>query len=112
MKLLAKNAQERYQSAAGLKFDLETCLNQLLATGGTIAPFAIATRDKSSQLLIPQKLYGREQEVIELLAAFERISQSSVTPNPPSKGAFEEEGYTPTPPPPTGGGGGAKHAGT
>ncbi|MEG4307540.1 protein kinase domain-containing protein [Microcoleus sp. D3_18a_C4] len=97
MKLLAKNAEERYQSAAGLKFDLETCLNQLLATG-TIAPFAIATRDKGSQLLIPQKLYGREQEVIELLAAFERISLSSITPNPLSKGALEEEESTLTPP--------------
>ncbi|MEG4852418.1 AAA family ATPase [Microcoleus sp. B5-D4] len=99
MKLLAKNAEERYQSAAGLKFDLETCLNQLLATG-TIAPFAIATRDKGSQLLIPQKLYGREQEVIELLAAFERISHSSITPtsltpNPLSKGALEESTLTP-----------------
>jgi serine/threonine protein kinase len=104
MKLLAKNPEERYQSAAGLKFDLETCLNQLLATG-TIAPFAIATRDKGSQLLIPQKLYGREQEVIELLAAFERISQSSVTPNPLSKGALEEEESTLTPPLPRGAGG-------
>ena len=103
MKLLAKNPEERYQSAAGLKFDLETSLNQLLATG-TIAPFVIATRDKSSQLLIPQKLYGREQEVIELLAAFERISQSSVTPNPLSKGALEEEESTLTPPLPRGAG--------
>src|SRR4028118_372870 len=105
MKLLAKTAEERYQSAAGLKFDLETCLNQLLATGGTIAPFAIATRDKGSQLLIPQKLYGREQEVIELLAAFERISQSSVTPTPLSKGDLEEEKSTLTPPLPRGAGG-------
>ncbi|MEG4810534.1 AAA family ATPase [Microcoleus sp. F8-D3] len=98
MKLLAKTAEERYQSAAGLKFDLETCLNQLLATG-TIAPFAIATRDKGSQLLIPQKLYGREQEVIEILAAFERISHSSITPNPLNKGALEpaESPLTPTP---------------
>jgi predicted ATPase/serine phosphatase RsbU (regulator of sigma subunit)/tRNA A-37 threonylcarbamoyl transferase component Bud32 len=104
MKLLAKNPEERYQSAAGLKVDLETSLNQLLATG-TIAPFVIATRDKSSQLLIPQKLYGREQEVIELLAAFERISQSSVTPNPLSKGALEEEESTLTPPIPRGAGG-------
>ena len=103
MKLLAKTAEERYQSAAGLKFDLESCLNQLLATG-TIAPFAIATRDKGSQLLIPQKLYGREQEVIELLAAFERISHStltptSLTPNPLTKGALEpaESPLTPTP---------------
>src|SRR4028118_316212 len=104
MKLLAKTAEERYQSAAGLKFDLETCLNQLLATK-TIAHLAIATRDKGSQLLIPQKLYGREQEVIELLAAFERISQSSVTPNPLSKGALEEEESTLTPPLPRGAGG-------
>jgi predicted ATPase/serine phosphatase RsbU (regulator of sigma subunit)/tRNA A-37 threonylcarbamoyl transferase component Bud32 len=104
MKLLAKTAEERYQSAAGLKFDLETCLTQLLARG-TIAHFAIATRDKGSQLLIPQKLYGREQEVIELLAAFERISQSSVTPNPLSKGALEEEESTLTPPLPRGAGG-------
>ncbi|MEG4442877.1 AAA family ATPase [Microcoleus sp. AT9_B5] len=99
MKLLAKTAEERYQSAAGLKFDLETCLNQLLATE-TIAPFAIATRDKGSQLLIPQKLYGREQEVIELLAAFERISHSSITPtpltpNPLTKGALDESPLTP-----------------
>jgi len=104
MKLLAKTAEERYQSAAGLKFDLETCLNQLLATG-TIAHFAIATRDKGSQLRIPQKLYGREHEVIELLAAFERISQSSVTPNPLSKGALEQEESTLTPPLPRGAGG-------
>ncbi|MEG4121181.1 AAA family ATPase [Microcoleus sp. N9_B4] len=87
MKLLAKTAEERYQSAAGLKFDLESCLNQLLATG-TIAPFAIATRDKGSQLLIPQKLYGREQEVIELLAAFERISRGGApVPAPNADGA-------------------------
>ena len=104
IKLLAKTAEERYQSAAGLKFDLETCLNQLLATG-TIAHFAIATRDKGSQLLIPQKLYGREQEVRELLAAFERISQPCVTPNPLSKGALEEEESTLTPPLPRGAGG-------
>ncbi|WP_445248262.1 ATP-binding protein, partial [Microcoleus sp. OTE_8_concoct_300] len=109
IKLLAKTAEERYQSAAGLKFDLETCLNQLLATG-TIAHFAIATRDKGSQLLIPQKLYGREQEVRELLAAFERISQPCVTPNPLSKGALEEEESTLTPPLPRGAGGVQSHA--
>ena len=109
MKLLAKTAEERYQSAAGLKFDLETCLTQLLATG-TIAHFAIATRDKGSQLMIPQKLYGREQEVINLLAAFERISQSSVTPNPLSKGALEQEESTLTPPLPRGAGGAQSHA--
>ncbi len=92
MKLLAKNAEERYQSAAGLKFDLETCLNQLLAAG-TIAPFVLATRDKGSKLLIPQKLYGREREVTELLAAFERISRGGApVPAPNTDGASNPDG--------------------
>ncbi|UBF30002.1 AAA family ATPase (plasmid) [Kovacikia minuta CCNUW1] len=73
MKLLAKNAEDRYQNAAGLRFDLETCLRQLQTTG-TIKNFTLGTRDYGSQLLIPQKLYGREQEVAALMAAFERVS--------------------------------------
>ncbi|MCL1466971.1 AAA family ATPase [Argonema galeatum] len=73
MKLMEKNAEERYQSAAGLKFDLETCLQEL-ETRGEIANFRLGTRDRGTQLLIPQKLYGREAEVAELLAAFDRIA--------------------------------------
>jgi predicted ATPase/signal transduction histidine kinase len=73
MKLLAKNAEDRYQSATGLKFDLELCLLQLEKTG-RISNFTIAQRDRGDRLLIPQKLYGREAEVETLLAAFERIS--------------------------------------
>ncbi|NDJ21623.1 AAA family ATPase [Nostoc sp. B(2019)] len=74
MKLMAKNAEYRYQSAAGLLADLEFCLEQLTVTGG-IPNFIPGQRDRTSQLLIPQQLYGREQEVSTLLAAFERISQ-------------------------------------
>lgn len=73
MKLLAKNAEDRYQSAAGLKFDLETCLQQLQTTG-KIENFPIGQRDRGNQLLIPQKLYGRETEVQTLLDAFGRVS--------------------------------------
>ena len=73
MKLLAKNAEDRYQSAAGLKFDLETCLQQLQTTGN-IENFPIGQRDRGNQLLIPQKLYGRETEVQILLDAFGRVS--------------------------------------
>ncbi|MEG4445745.1 AAA family ATPase [Microcoleus sp. AT9_B5] len=73
MKLLAKNAEDRYQSAAGLKFDLETCLQQLQTTG-KIENFPIGQRDRGNQLLIPQKLYGRETEVQILLDAFGRVS--------------------------------------
>ncbi|TAE59809.1 MAG: GAF domain-containing protein [Nostocales cyanobacterium] len=76
MKLLAKNAEERYQSAAGLKFDLENCLQQIQNTG-KINDFIIAQRDHGNQLLIPQKLYGREQEVATLMDAFWRVSQGA-----------------------------------
>ncbi len=73
MKLMAKNAEDRYQSALGLRHDLEICLNQLKATG-KIQVFAIGQRDVCYRFLIPEKLYGRETEVQQLLAAFERVS--------------------------------------
>ncbi|WP_287252847.1 MULTISPECIES: ATP-binding sensor histidine kinase [unclassified Moorena] len=73
MKLLRKNAEDRYQSAAGLKVDLETCLSQLQTTG-KIETFTPGTYDIGSRLLIPQKLYGREGEVATLMEAFERVS--------------------------------------
>jgi predicted ATPase/signal transduction histidine kinase/tRNA A-37 threonylcarbamoyl transferase component Bud32 len=73
MKLLAKNAEDRYQSAARLKFDLENCLQQLQTTG-KIENFQIGQRDIGIKLLIPQKLYGREREVKTLMNTFERVS--------------------------------------
>ena len=73
MKLMAKNAEDRYQSALGLKHDLETCLYQLKDTG-KIEYFEIGKRDISERFLIPEKLYGRENEVQQLLAAFERVA--------------------------------------
>ncbi|WP_335337773.1 trifunctional serine/threonine-protein kinase/ATP-binding protein/sensor histidine kinase [Nostoc piscinale] len=76
MKLMAKNAEDRYQSALGLKNDLEICLNQLQTTG-QIAPFEIGQRDVCDRFIISEKLYGRYNEVATLLAAFERISQAS-----------------------------------
>ncbi|BAY11528.1 trifunctional serine/threonine-protein kinase/ATP-binding protein/sensor histidine kinase [Calothrix sp. NIES-2098] len=74
MKLIAKNAEDRYQSALGLLADLEFCLEQLQVSGA-IPDFIPGQRDRISQLLIPQQLYGRETEVSTLLAAFERVSQ-------------------------------------
>ena len=73
MKLLAKNAEDRYQSAFGVKADLENCLNQLQTTG-KIENLIPGKLDKSGQFLIPQKLYGRTKEVADLMAAFERVS--------------------------------------
>ncbi|AFZ09943.1 adenylate/guanylate cyclase with GAF and PAS/PAC sensors [Oscillatoria nigro-viridis PCC 7112] len=75
-KLMAKNAENRYQTALGLKQDLETCLFQLQATAN-IETFALGTRDLTDRFLIPEKLYGRETEVSNLLSAFERVSTGS-----------------------------------
>lgn len=74
MKLLEKTAEERYQSAWGIKVDLELCLNQLEATG-QIETFRLAQFDMSDRFQIPQKLYGREREINTLLTAFEQVSQ-------------------------------------
>jgi PAS domain S-box-containing protein len=76
MKLLAKNAEDRYQSAHGVLADLQACLKQLQQTE-QIAPFAVGRWDIPSTFQIPQKLYGREQSVKALLEAFERVSNSS-----------------------------------
>ncbi|MEH2229271.1 MAG: ATP-binding sensor histidine kinase [Nostoc sp.] len=73
MKLMAKNAESRYQSALGLKFDLEKCLHQLHVSG-KIKDFEIGLRDVCDRFIIPDKLYGRETEAETLLQAFERVS--------------------------------------
>ena len=76
MKLMAKTAEERYQSAIGIRQDLELCWQQWQETG-SITEFELAKRDISDRFLIPEKLYGREQEVQTLLDAFERVANGS-----------------------------------
>jgi predicted ATPase/signal transduction histidine kinase/CheY-like chemotaxis protein/tRNA A-37 threonylcarbamoyl transferase component Bud32 len=73
LKLLEKTAEARYQSAWGIKADLQECQHQL-ANHGTIEPFALAQQDISERFQIPQKLYGREPEIDTLVAAFERVA--------------------------------------
>ncbi|NEP61138.1 MAG: AAA family ATPase [Symploca sp. SIO2G7] len=73
IKLMAKTAEERYQSALGLKADLEQC-QQTLQSTGKIDSFLLGTQDISDKFQIPQKLYGREQEVATLLEAFTRVA--------------------------------------
>lgn len=73
MKLLAKVAEDRYQSTTGLQADLQLCWHQW-STQGQITPFAIARQDMSDRLQIPQKLYGREFQIQRLLGVFERVA--------------------------------------
>ncbi len=72
MKLLAKNAEDRYQSAQGVLTDLAQCRDQL-SRKGRIEPFALASQDISDRFQIPQRLYGREDEVARLLAGFDLV---------------------------------------
>ncbi|KYC40505.1 serine/threonine protein kinase [Scytonema hofmannii PCC 7110] len=72
-KLMAKNAEDRYQSALGLKYDLETCWQQIKESD-IVRYFPIAQRDVCDRFIIPDKLYGRETEIETLLQAFERVS--------------------------------------
>jgi PAS domain S-box-containing protein len=73
LKLMAKNAEDRYQSDWGIKADLEYCARQL-AENGRIDRIQLALQDISDRFQIPQKLYGRDQEVALLLAAFDRVA--------------------------------------
>ncbi|WP_257450234.1 trifunctional serine/threonine-protein kinase/ATP-binding protein/sensor histidine kinase [Archangium lipolyticum] len=73
MKLLAKVAEERYQSAEGLKADLERCRDDLRR--GVREEFPLGAHDISPHFQMPQRLYGRDTQVATLVSAFERISQ-------------------------------------
>jgi PAS domain S-box-containing protein len=71
-RLTAKMPEDRYQSAYGLQYDLERCLGQW-ETSGSIVPFPLGARDMSDRFRIPQKLYGRGAESMQIVAAFDRM---------------------------------------
>jgi predicted ATPase len=75
MKLLAKTAEERYQTAAGVESDLQHCLTQW-ETQRRIDEFPLGQHDTPDRLLIPEKLYGRAREIDTLLASFDRVLAS------------------------------------
>ena len=72
LKLLAKTAEERYQTAAGLERDLRRCVAAWEAHG-RIDDFPLGERDTPDRLLIPETLYGRAREVEILLTSFDRV---------------------------------------
>jgi predicted ATPase/serine phosphatase RsbU (regulator of sigma subunit)/tRNA A-37 threonylcarbamoyl transferase component Bud32 len=72
VKLMAKNARERYQSARGLQADLENARRQWREQG-RVRPFALGQQDVTERFQIPQKLYGRRSETARLLEGFERV---------------------------------------
>jgi predicted ATPase/GAF domain-containing protein len=76
MKLLGKRAEERYQSATGLREDLKHCAREWTARA-QVADFTLGRQDVSDRFLISQKLYGRDGDVDALNRAFDRCSAGS-----------------------------------
>jgi PAS domain S-box-containing protein len=76
LKLLAKTAEERYQTASSLERDLRRCLAEW-ELKGRIDAFALGEHDVPDRLVIPEKLYGREHEVDILLSAFDRVLKTA-----------------------------------
>lgn len=76
MKLLSKNADERYLNANGIAADLENCLEQLKKTG-EIRTFELGKKDIFDHFQIPEKLYGREKEVEIVLNTFDHVAQGN-----------------------------------
>ncbi|MGE5415830.1 MAG: diguanylate cyclase domain-containing protein [Acidobacteriota bacterium] len=74
MRLLAKNPDDRYQTAFGLALDLRECLDQW-EENGSIEDFHLGSMDISGRFLIPKRLYGRDKELGRLTSAVERVSQ-------------------------------------
>lgn len=80
MKLLAKTAEDRYQTAGGVERDLGRCLSQWQAEC-RIDAFPLGEHDSPDRFLIPETLYGREREVETLVTSFDRV----VSGGPPSR---------------------------
>jgi PAS domain S-box-containing protein len=75
MKLMSKKVEDRYQTAYGIKADLEKCRQQWEQKQRTICSFPLGQNDRADRFQIPQKLYGREAEIEQLMDGFDRVGQ-------------------------------------
>ena len=72
MKLLSKAPEDRYQTAAGVEHDLRRCV-AALESRDEIDAFPLTEHDRPDRLLIPERLYGREQDIDALVSAFDEV---------------------------------------
>lgn len=75
MKLISKNAEDRYQNAFGLMADLNECLEKL-QPDGKIDSFELTKHDISNKFIIPQRLFGRERETNILISAYDELTNN------------------------------------
>jgi predicted ATPase len=73
LRLLAKQPEERYQTARGLAADLDRCRADLTATG-QVTPFPLGQCDVPDRLVLTGRPYGRQRVLAALRAAFDRVS--------------------------------------
>ncbi|MBY5603670.1 AAA family ATPase [Rhizobium leguminosarum] len=76
MKLLAKPAEERFQTARGLERDFRRCLEEWEAKGW-IENFPLGEFDETGRLAIPEKIFGRALETSTMLGALERVASGN-----------------------------------
>ncbi|MCE9499957.1 MAG: AAA family ATPase [Leptospira sp.] len=73
-KLLSKSPEDRYQSAYGLKNELEYVRDQLKEKGN-VSVFTPGFLDISDRFVMPQKIFGREKEISELMECYSRVTE-------------------------------------
>ena len=77
LKLISKNAEDRYQSSKGIIYDLQKCLNAYKSMGH-VEYFPPGEHDTNMKLSLPQKIYGRDGECSQLLELYEKVKGGSV----------------------------------
>lgn len=78
MKLLSKSPEDRFQSAYGLLYDLKQC-ERMLEQNGSLTSFEIGHIDKVSTFVIPNTIYGRNDELNQLKAGLELAASGTAT---------------------------------
>ncbi|MFT6398893.1 MAG: putative ATPase, partial [Bradymonadia bacterium] len=72
-RLLAKHAEDRYQTAGSLQADLERCL-RTLSESGEVTEFVIGESEYAPRFRLRDVLYGRKVEIAAVEAACSRVA--------------------------------------
>jgi len=80
LKLLAKTPEGRYQSAHGIRADLQRCRDVWQQGGGADLDFEPGLEDRSERLSVPDALLGRIEHVAGLIAVFDAVAAAPGAP--------------------------------